>query len=103
MTQTLDVHQRISQPVSARTASAQATQAIAAPTSKFGTFAITFGISFIIMYTLFERMNWPLITYHPAINKVYFWMHAAAPGSDEGPPMYWYGWIALVLPCAAIV
>jgi len=103
MTQTLDVHQRISQPVSARTASAQATQAIAAPTSKFGTFAITFGIAFMILYTVFERMNWPLFTYYPAVNQIYFWMHAAARGEDLGPPMFWYGWLALALPSAVIV
>jgi hypothetical protein len=41
------------------------------------------------------------MTYHPAVNKVDFWMHAARSG--EGPPMYWYGWIALTIPCAAIV
>jgi hypothetical protein len=28
-------------------------------------------------------------------------MHAVCSG--EGPPMYWYGWIALALPSAAIV
>jgi hypothetical protein len=103
MTQTLDVHQRISEPASARTASAPATPASDAQVSKFGTFAITFGICFIIIYTVFERMNWPLITYHPAVNQVYFWMHAARPGDDLGPPMYWYGWLALALPTAAIV
>jgi hypothetical protein len=101
MTQTLDVHARVSDPAAARPASAPATPVTGEKTSKFGTFAITFGIAFAILYTLFERMNWPLITYHPAVNKVDFWMHAARSG--EGPPMYWYGWIALVLPCAAII
>jgi hypothetical protein len=103
MTQTLDVHQRVSKPISTRDASALATPATEAKTSKFGTFAITFGIAFVIIYTLLERMNWPLITYYPSVNQTYFWMHAARPGDDLGPPMYWYGWIALVLPCAAIV
>ena len=101
MTQTLDVHERISEPAGARAAGAAATSASEAQVTKFGTFAISFGISFIIIYTLFERMNWPLFTYHPAVNKVDFWMHAARNG--EGPPMYWYGWLALSLPCAAIV
>jgi hypothetical protein len=101
MTQTLDAHQRAAEPLPARTASAAATPASAAQISKFGTFAITFGIAFVILYTVFERMNWPLLTYHPAVNKVDFWMHAARSG--EGPPMYWYGWIALTIPCAAIV
>jgi hypothetical protein len=102
MTQTLDVHARIAQPA-ARPASAPATPLAEEKTSKFGTFAITFGIAFAIIYTVLERMNWPLFTYHPAVNQVYFWMHAARPGEDVGPPMYWYGWIALALPAAAIV
>jgi hypothetical protein len=103
MTQTLDVHERVSQPAAARPATAPATAATQVQTSKFGTFAITFGIAFMILYTACERMNWPLVTYHPAVNQIYFWMHAARPGDDLGPPMYWYGWLALVLPCAAIV
>jgi len=101
MTQALDVHDRVTDAGRARAASAPATPASAAQTSRFGTFAITFGIAFMILYTLFERMNWPLFTYHPAVNKIDFWMHAARSG--EGPPMYWYGWLALALPCAAIV
>jgi len=103
MTQTLDVHARVSEPAAARAAGAPATPAAEAKTSKFGTFAITFGIAFVILYTVCERMNWPLFTYHPSVNQTYFWMHAARPGEDVGPPMYWYGWIALVLPCAAIL
>jgi hypothetical protein len=103
MTQTLDVHERRSQPAATRPAAAPATSATQAQTSKFGTFAITFGIAFVILYTVFERMNWPLSTYYPAVNQIYFWMHAARPGDDLGPPMFWYGWLALALPCAAIV
>jgi hypothetical protein len=103
MTQTLDAHQRISEAASTRAAAAPATPTTRAQTSKFGTFAITFGIAFVIIYTVCERMNWPLMTYYPAVNQTYFWMHAAGPGEDLGPPMYWYGWIVLVLPCAAVV
>src|SRR5947209_5813913 len=100
MTQALDRDERIiqrerSRPLRATTPTAPLRD------SKFGTFAITFGIAFMILYTVFERMNWPLFTYHPAVNKIDFWMHAARNG--EGPPMYWYGWIALAIPCAAIV
>jgi hypothetical protein len=99
MTQTLDVHARISEPVPARAGGAPAkTQA---GTSRFGTFAITFGIAFAILYTVFERLNWPLFTYHPAVGKIDFWMHAARSG--EGPPMYWYGWLVLTLACAGVV
>ena len=99
MTQTLDVNEGI--------AGLGRSHAIGAPTSattttsKFGTFAITFGIAFAILYTVFERLNWPLFTYHPAVNKLDFWMQRARSG--EGPPMYWYGWLALAFPCAAVV
>src|SRR5437763_3764263 len=68
--------------------------------SKLGTFAITFGIAFAILYTVFERLNWPLFTYHPAVGKLDFWMQRARSG--EGPPMYWYGWLALAFPGALL-
>jgi hypothetical protein len=101
MTQTLDVHARVSPPGMARTAGAPAGPVSTTKVDRFGTFAITFGIAFAVIYTLFERMNWPLFTYHPAVNKIDFWMHAARSG--EGPPMYWYGWLALAIPCAAVI
>jgi hypothetical protein len=89
MTQTLDMHQNVT-----RLGRAQATDA-AAPTaiSKSGIFAITFGISFAVLYTVLEQLNWPLFTYHPAVGKLDFWMQR--PRSGEGPPMYWFGWLAL--------
>jgi len=97
MTQTLDLDAQIaradrsratveptfSEPASAATASA----------SKIGTFAITFGIAFAVLYTVLEQLNWPLFTYHPAVGKLDFGMQPARRG--EGPPMYWYGWLAL--------
>ena len=98
MTQTLHAHELVSplgrSPVLGAPATAKAS-------STFGTFAITFGIAFAILYTLLERQNWPLFTYHPAVGKVDFWMHAARSG--EGPPMYWYGWVVLSLAGAAVV
>jgi uncharacterized membrane protein YdcZ (DUF606 family) len=99
MTQTLDVHERISELGGARAASQSATAEATA--SKAGRFAFVFGISFAILYTLFEQMNWPLFTYHPAVGKLDFWMQRARSG--EGPGMYWYGWLALAFPTAALV
>ena len=63
MTQTLEIHERIvpsdrSAVPEAPTASAAASKGI----SRFGTFAITFGIAFAILYTFLEQMNWPLFT-----------------------------------------
>ncbi len=99
MTQTLDVHERISELGGARAASQSATADVTA--SKAARFVFAFGISFAILYTLFEQMNWPLFTYHPAVGKLDFWMQRARSG--EGPGMYWYGWLALAFPCAALV
>jgi len=100
MTQTLEVHERISE-IGGYHAPSQSTTNAAATGSKAGRFAFTFGISFAILYTLFEQMNWPLFTYHPAVGKLDFWMQRARSG--EGPGMYWYGWLALALPSAAVV
>jgi hypothetical protein len=99
MTQTLDVAGRFS-PL-------DSPHAIEAPTSavqtrsRFGTFAITFGIAFALLYTVFERLNWPLFTYLPRAGRVEFWMYR--PLSGEGPPMYWYGWIVLAATSALVV
>ena len=103
MTQTLDVHERISQPGSSQAISEPTSTAAAVPAtaSKFGTFAFTFAIAFAILYTLLEQMNWPLFTYHPAVGKIDFWMQR--PRSGEGPPMYWYGWLALSFAGAAVI
>src|SRR5436190_21789161 len=70
-------------------------------TSKFGVFAITFGIAFTILYTVCVWRNWPAFTYHPAVNKLDLGWN---PGrSGEGPAMHWYGWLALSYPVAAVV
>jgi hypothetical protein len=58
MTQTSDV------VVSAPTARARS--------DKFRTFAITFGIAFTLLYTVYERLNWPLFTWQPQVSKLYF-------------------------------
>jgi hypothetical protein len=68
-----------------------ATSAARTTISRFGIFAIAFAVAFVVLYTAFEQLNWPMFTYHPAVNKIDFWRHAARSG--EGPPMYWYGWL----------
>ena len=92
MTQTLDVRQGVTQLDRSATKPAP-TAATPAEISKSGIFAITFGITFAVMYTVLEQLNWPLFTYHPAVGKLDFWMQR--PRSGEGPPMYWFGWLAL--------
>jgi hypothetical protein len=94
MTQLLDTHERASELDRPQGMDAPASAMSASSAQKrFRNFAITFGIAFAILYTVFERLNWPLFTYHPAVGKIDFWMQPARSG--EGPPMYWYGWIAL--------
>jgi hypothetical protein len=99
MTQTFDVAGRLSQLDSAHAVEAPAS-AVQTRT-RFGTFAITFGIAFALLYTVFERLNWPLFTYLPRVSRVEFWMYR--PLSGESPPMYWYGWIVLAAAAALVV
>jgi hypothetical protein len=97
MTQTLDAGGRFSQPDSSHAMGASTSTT----RTKFGTFAITFSIAFALLYTVYERLNWPLFTYLPVRNKLHFWIYRPLPG--EGPPMYWYGWIALAVISAFVV
>jgi hypothetical protein len=101
MTQTLDLLD-----VDARFAQRDGTHAIGAPesatqtkVSKFGTFATTFGIAFAVLYTVFERLNWPLFTFHPVLSKLDFRRESAG----VGPPMFWYGWLTLSAISALVV
>ena len=67
-------------------------QASAAAISRFGTFALVFGISFAILYVVCDMAALPMFTYHPATDRID--PGFARPRRDEGPAMYWYGWIA---------
>src|SRR5215467_12954745 len=97
MTQTLDAGEGFSR--------LDTSPATAAPTStaqtsaKSGTFAITFSIAFPLLYTVYERLNWPLFTYHPVLGIVDFGRQPAG----VGPPMFWYGWIVLAALSALVV
>jgi hypothetical protein len=97
MTQTLEVGEGLSHLASS--AAGKAPSSTAQTSAKFGTFAIAFGIAFPLLYTAFERLNWPLFTFHPVLGKVDFWRQLAG----VGPPMFWYGWIALAIPSALVV
>jgi hypothetical protein len=97
MTQTLDVDEGFLQLDSAPAGGAPASTV--QTNTKFGTFAITFGIAFPLLYTVFERLNWPLVTYHPVLGVLDFGRQPAG----VGPPMFWYGWITLAIPSALVV
>jgi len=98
MTQALDMNER---PVQRGRARAMEAPASAASASKLGTFVVAFGIAFAILYTICERQNWPLFTYHPAVDRWNFGMQSAPP--EDGPPMFWYGWVVLSAAGAAVV
>jgi hypothetical protein len=99
MTQTLDGDERTSQLESSHAMDARTLTAHTR--AKLRTFAFTFGIAFTLLYTVLERLNWPLFTYQPGVGRLYFWLHR--PLSGEGPPMYWYGWIVNAAIAALVV
>jgi hypothetical protein len=77
-----------------------ATSSLASST-KVKTFAITFAVAGTVIYLLCLQFNWPLFTFHPAMNR-FEW--GWGPGrSGEGPAMYWYGWTATTLVAGAVV
>jgi len=69
-----------------------ATETTAPASSRLGTFALVFGICFAILYVVCDMAALPMFTYHPGTDRI---DPGFAPARrDEGPAMYWYGWIA---------
>src|SRR5215475_2937747 len=99
MTRTVDAKEPTSELDGSRALDAPASTAHARAKSRI--FTIAFGIAFTLLYTVLERLNWPLFTYQPAVGKLYFWLHRSLGG--EGPPMYWYGWIVNAAIAAFVV
>jgi hypothetical protein len=83
------------------TATGTAKTSSLATSAKFRTFAITFAIAGTVIYLLCLQFNWPLFTYHPAVNRVELWWGPSRSG--EGPAMYWYGWTATSLIAGFVV
>ena len=69
-----------------------ATEKTAAPAPRFAAFALVFGVSFSVLYVICDLAALPLFTYHPGTDRIAFGF--APSRRDEGPAMYWYGWIA---------
>ena len=68
---------------------------------KIKAFVVTFAVTGPILYLTCLAWNLPLITYHPAMNRIDLgWAPAR---SGEGPAMYWYGWTLTVLVSGTIV
>jgi hypothetical protein len=73
---------------------------LAASSGRLRAFAITFAVVGQIVYFACLFWNLPLMTYHPAMNRLDFgWAPA---GSGEGPAMYWYGWTLTALLASTI-
>ena len=70
-----------------------------AASSKFKTFVTTFSIAGPVVYCLVQYFNYPLITFHPATDRLVWGYEAARSG--EGPNMLWYGWTATTILIAA--
>ena len=77
------------------------TNSPAASSTRKRTFALVFGISFAILYVVCDMAALPLFTYHPGTDRIDFGYTPAR--RDEGPAMYWYGWIATSTLGASIV
>jgi hypothetical protein len=78
----------------------QSTPSLAA-SSKFKTFVTTFSICGPVIYCVIQYFNWPLLTFHPATDRLVWGYEAARSG--EGPNMLWYGWtLTTVLIAAAL-
>lgn len=59
---------------------------------RFRTFALVFGIAVAVLYVICDLAALPMFTYHPGTGRL---DPGFAPARrDEGPAMYWYGWIA---------
>jgi hypothetical protein len=63
----------------------------AATSARFRTFALVFGICFGIFYVVCDMAALPMFTYHPGTGRVDLGFVPAR--RDEGPAMYWYGWV----------
>ena len=64
----------------------------AATSARFRAFALVFGICFGIFYVICDMGAFTLFTYHPGTGRID--PGFVPPRRDEGPAMYWYGWIA---------
>ncbi len=51
--------------------------------------AMTFTISYAVIYAICTEVNLPLLTYHPVIGEIDF----LRTPERRGPVMYWYGWM----------
>ena len=63
-----------------------------ATSSRAGAIALAFGVGFALLYVICDLAALPMFTYHPGTDRIDWGF--TPPRPDEGPAMYWYGWIA---------
>jgi len=71
-----------------------------AGSSKFKAFAIVYSIAGPIAYCVIQYLNWPLVTFWPATNRLVWGFEGGLTG--QGPNMLWYGWTLSALIIATV-
>jgi hypothetical protein len=56
----------------------------------FPVFAVVFAVAYTIAYAMCVELNYPLFSYHPALNQFGWGIQQPL----DGPVMFWYGWLA---------
>jgi hypothetical protein len=56
----------------------------------FSVFSIVFAVVFAVAYVFVVELNYAMFTYHPIAGE---W-GAGVEKAQEGPAMYWFGWLA---------
>jgi hypothetical protein len=67
---------------------------------KVRNFVVVFGIVGTAVYVLCDLLGLPLFTFHPATGRLE-WGYGL-PRRNEGPVMYWYGWVVTTLLAATM-
>jgi hypothetical protein len=61
-----------------------------------------FGIAFSIVYLMVMQFGWQLFTYYPTVNEFTLLNHAPT-AAVHGPPMKWYGYVAMTAVVSTII
>jgi hypothetical protein len=82
-------------------AAASPRSAAVVSSSKLRTFVVVFSLTATVVYVLCDLLGLPLFTYHPATGRIE-WGYAL-PRRNEGPVMYWYGWVVTTAIVSTVV
>jgi hypothetical protein len=87
--------------VTSTTTVAARRRAAVASSSKLRTFVVVFSLTATVVYVLCDLLGFPLFTYHPATGRLEWGL--TPPRRNEGPVMYWYGWLVTTAIASSIV